>query len=101
MSGAKLPESFRGYFWDVDFHSLTLENAPTFILKRLLDRGDTDAIVWMGQHYTRADIKKLLLFTRDLSQKTASFWADVVELDHKKVPCLLRPYSPIQFGLYS
>jgi len=101
MKQKRLPESFRGYFWDVDFDTLTLENAPTLILKRIIDRGDTSAIRWMRRHYTDEQIKNLLLFTRDLSQKSATFWADLLHIDHKKVRCLLKPYSPIQFGLSS
>ncbi len=101
MKQTELPKSFRSYFWDVDFDSLTLENAPTLILKRIIDRGDTTAIRWMRKHFTNDQIKNLLLSTRDLSQKSATFWADLLNLDHKKVKCLLKPYSPIQFGLSS
>ena len=101
MQKTKLPEAFRSYFWDVDFDSLTVEGAPILILKRILDRGDTQSILWMKKHYTLDQIKKLLLFTRDLDAKTANFWANILHLDHKKVPCLQKPYSPIHFGLYS
>lgn len=101
MNQKKLPESFRGYFWDVDFDSLTLENTPILILKRIIDRGDTNAIRWMRRYYSKEQIKKLLLLTRDLSQKSANFWADLLGIDHKKVRCLQKPYSPIQFGLSS
>ena len=98
---SKLPESFRGYFWDVDFDSLTLENAPTLILKRVIDRGDTNAIRWMRKHYADEQVRELLFTTRDLSQKSANFWADFLSIDHKKVRCLQKPYSPIQWGLSS
>ena len=96
-----IPKKFSSYFWDVDFETLSLENAPTLILKRFLDRGDTNAILWIKKHYTSREIIKLLSFTRDLSQKTANFWADLLSVDHKKVRCLQKPYSPIHFGLYS
>lgn len=97
----KLPESFREYFWDVDFDSLTLKEAPIMILKRVLDRGNTSDIFWLKEHYSMDDIKKLLLFTRDLSPKTGTFWADILKLPYSQVVCLQKPYSPIQWGLYS
>lgn len=96
-----LPNFLKQYFWDVDFNKLEFWTSKTFILKRILDRGDDKALKWLLQHYTKEDIKQLLLTTRDLSAKTANFWADLLEVDHKKVPCLQKPYSRIQFGLSS
>ncbi|MBI4100461.1 hypothetical protein HY439_01840 [Candidatus Microgenomates bacterium] len=101
MGKTKLPKSFKKYFWDVDFKLLDFEKNKTFVLKRLLDRGDTQALVWLKKNYNRNEIEQLLLSTRDISQKTANFWADYLKLDHKKVPCLQKPYSRIPFGLSS
>ena|SRR3989344_7202867 len=97
----KLPVFLKKYFWDVDFKELNLEKSKTFILKRVLDRGDTKALSWLKKNYTKDEIKKLVLFTRDISQKTANFWADYLKIDRRKVPCLQKPYSRIQFGLSS
>lgn len=97
----KLPIFLKQYFWDVDFNKIDLEKSRTFILKRVLDRGDDKALKWLLKHYTKDDIRQLLLTTQDLSAKTANFWADILNVDHKKVPCLQKPYSRIQFGLSS
>lgn len=97
----KLPVFLKKYFWDVDFEELEFWHAKTFILKRLLDRGDTKALLWLKQHFTNEDIKNLLFSTRDLSQKTANFWTNYLKLDPKKVPCLQKPYSRTPFGLSS
>ena len=97
----KLPGFLKQYFWDVDFEGLNFAKSKTFILKRVLDRGDTKAVHWLRENFTNSEIKNLLLFTRDISQKTANFWADYLRLDRKKVPCLQKPYSRIQFGLAS
>ena len=101
MKKTKLPESFRSYFWDVDFDTLTLEEAPMLILKRIIDRGDTKAVHWMMKRYSHDDIRKLIGKTRDLSQKSANFWADILGISKNNVLCLQKPYSPIQFGLSS
>lgn len=97
----KLPIFLKEYFWDVDFNALDFKKSKVFILKRVIDRGDTKALNWIRQNYTNQEIKRLLLSTRDISPKTANFWADYLKIDHKKVLCLQKPYSRIQFGLSS
>ncbi len=97
----KLPIFTKKYFWDVDFDTLDFKKSKVFILKRMLDRGDIKALHWIRQNYTNQEIKKLLLSSRDLSPKTANFWADYLKINHKKVPCLQKPYTRIPFGLSS
>ncbi|KKQ28307.1 MAG: hypothetical protein UU14_C0045G0008 [Candidatus Roizmanbacteria bacterium GW2011_GWB1_40_7] len=97
----QLPESLRSYFWDVKFEDLDLKKSRTFILKRVLDRGNTKALSWLRQNYTNQEIEKLLLTSRDISPKTANFWSLFLGIDKRKVVCLQKPYSPIQFGLSS
>ena len=101
MRTTKLPATFKTYFWDVDFNKIDPEKSKMFVLKRVLDRGGNKAIKWLFKHYTKEDIKKLLLISRDISQKTAIFWVNYLKLDWRKVPCLQKPYSRIQFGLSS
>lgn len=97
----RLPSFLKEYFWDVDFHKLDLKKSRIFILKRVLDRGDTKAVKWLSKHYNKEDIKNLLLTTRDLSSKTANFWTIILKIDPGQVPCLQKPYSRIPFGLSS
>lgn len=97
----KLPASFSKYFWDVNFKSIDPAKSSSFVIKRVLDRGDTMSIKWVMDNYSRDKIENTVLTTRDLSQKTAIFWADVFGLNKSKVVCLQKPYSPIPFGLSS
>lgn len=97
----KLPTPFKPYFWDVDFNGLTAENSPNFIIKRVLDRGNTFAIKWLRENFSDEQIKSVLSKTKDLSRPTGNFWADLLKLDKSSMPCLTKPYSPIHFGLYS
>lgn len=87
----QVPEFLRPYFGDVEFEDLDLKKSRTFILKRVLDRGNTKALGWIRQNYTNQEIKKLLLTTRDISPKTANFWALYLNVDIKKVPALENP----------
>ena len=97
----KLPESFKPYFWDIEFEKITVGNSPKLIIKRVLDRGNTFAIKWLRKNFSDEQIKEVLMTSRDLSSPTGNFWADLLELDKSQMPCLNKPYTPIHFGLYS
>jgi|SRR3989344_9501852 len=101
MQLTKLPRSLRSYFWDVEFERLETQKHQFLIIKRVLDRGKTDDIRWLLQTYSQDVIKEVLEKTRDLSQPTGKLWADILNLDYKKIVCLQKPYSPLHFGLYS
>ncbi|HUD44685.1 MAG TPA: hypothetical protein VMR41_04040 [Patescibacteria group bacterium] len=94
----QLPESFRPYFWDVEFDKIDMTKNPQFVLKRVLDRGDTRALLWAISKFDKKNIHELITTSRDLSAKTANFWADMLHVDKNKVPCLQKPYSRIPFG---
>lgn len=98
---SKLPEFLRAYFWDVNFEGLDPQENYYQIIKRVLDRGDTQAVKWVREIYGLEKIAHVVATTRDLDSATANLWADVLGLDRSQVPCLNKPYSPIHFGLYS
>ncbi len=99
QSSTSIPEFLRPYFWDVKFEEVDIEKNPSFVLKRVIDRGDTKAIRWAKTRFTTDDLKDLIMTTRDISRKTANFWAFILDIDPKSVPCLQKPYSRIPFGL--
>ncbi len=88
-----LPSFLRKYFWDIDFDGIVPEQRKTFILKRLLEYGDEQAVEWMKDNYSKNEIKEVLLSCRGLSQKTQNYWALVFELSEKEKECMNRPLS--------
>lgn len=94
----RLPEFLRPYFWDVEFEDVDIQKNPLFVLKRIIDRGDTKAFMWAMKRFSLDDIRRLITTSRDLSRKTANFWAFILDIDPKLVPCLQKPYSRILFG---
>ena len=70
-----------------------------FVIKRIIDRGDTKALKWALNEFKLDEIEEVILTSRDLSRKTAAFWTLILNLDPKKVPCLQKPYSRTPFGL--
>jgi len=97
----QVPEFLRSYFWDVEFEKLEIKRSAHLIIKRVLDRGSLSDIRWLLKTYGKDEIKKVVMGTRDLARPTGNFWADILGLDKKQVPCLQKPYSPIHFGLSS
>src|SRR3989344_3312116 len=97
----RLPEFLRQYFWDVDFDALDRETAANFILKRIIDRGNTQAWKWARERYSLDQIRELVTHTRDISRKSARFWSMILNLDPQNVPCLHKPYSRMPFSVSS
>lgn len=95
----KLPAFLKPYFWDVDFENLTVNKNPAFVVLRVIDRGTTPALKWAINQYGLKPIREIVLRSREISRKTASFWALYFSLDPKTIICLSKPYSPIPFGL--
>lgn len=89
----KLPGFLKQYFWDVDFKSIDLQKSKILILKRILEIGDIKAVKWLIKHYSKEDIKNLILTSDDLTPKTANFWAFYLQVDPKKIPALKKPRS--------
>ena len=100
-NATQLPILFKPYFWDVRFENLEKEKNEFFVIKRVLDRGNTGDILWLINNYGLDKIKQVVVKTRDLSRPTGNFWADMLGLEKQNLPCLQKPYSPIHFGLYS
>ncbi|MBI3985020.1 MAG: hypothetical protein HY344_03740 [Candidatus Levybacteria bacterium] len=97
----QLPQTFRSYFWDVAFEELEIEKSAHLIIKRVLDRGNLSDIRWLLKVYGKDEIKKVVMGTKDLARPTGNFWADILGIDKREVPCLQKPYFPIHFGLSS
>ena len=69
-----MPEAFRKYFWDVDYEDLSLEKYPKFIVERILNYGDLDAIKWLQSVLDREFIRSVILNSRNLNPKTKNYW---------------------------
>jgi hypothetical protein len=84
----KLPEFLKKYFWEIDFEKLDLEKRRPYVLKRILEYGDEEAVAWMWKNFTEDEIKNILYNYRGLSLKSANFWAVIVGAKKEDVKCL-------------
>jgi len=91
-----LPSFLKKYFWDVDFTALKQKKYEQFIAKRILERGDVKAVRWLLKNIPEKAIKETVLSCRQLSSKTANFWAGFFGLNRKKILCLKKSFQKLQ-----
>jgi hypothetical protein len=70
----RLPSPLRPLFWDVDPEGLDLERHRRFVLERILEFGDQEAVAWAWRRYGPEAIKETVEASRRLSPKTRTFW---------------------------
>jgi len=92
----KLPDFLKKYFWDVEFQRLDFEKRRQFILKRILEYGNEQAVSWMLKNFKRSEIKNVLCNFRGFSQKSANFWSLILDVPKDKVLCLKKALSKKQ-----
>ena len=93
MKIQKLPPVLKKYFWEVEFKKINLANRKVYILQRILEYGDEDAVAWMWNNFKKREIKNTLVNYRGYSLKTANFWALILDIPRKDVLCLRKHSS--------
>lgn len=94
------PKFLRQYFWEIDFESLDMDKYPKYVIKRILEYGDEKAIRWMGRNFNLDEIKEVVCNTRDLSLRSANFWAVVLNIDKKGVRCLSKEFRKMYRAIW-
>jgi len=94
--GTKLPAGLKKYFWDVEFEKIDPDKRKDYILKRILEYGDEEAIAWMWSNFKKSEIKNTLCNFRGYSQKSANFWAFMLNIKKEDVKCLNKSFREIQ-----
>ncbi|MFQ6113327.1 MAG: hypothetical protein ACE5NG_04455 [bacterium] len=92
----KLPEFLSKYFWDVEFEKIDLQERRVFILRRILEYGDEKAVAWMWKNFKKSEIKNAVTNFRGYSQKSANFWAVILNIKKENVKCLNRSFQEMQ-----
>jgi len=92
----KIPKFLKKYFWDVEFNKIELKKHRVYILRRILEFGDEKAVAWMWKNFKKTEIKYILSHFRGYSQKSANYWALLLNMDRKEVLCLKKHSSKEQ-----
>lgn len=94
----KLPKFLKPYFWDVDSNRIDPQKSAQYVIARLLDRGNDQAIRWLLENYSKDLIKQVVTSRRGFSPKTANLWALLLGIDKRKVICLQKPYLKMRLA---
>lgn len=84
----KLPKKLQKLFWDVNFLDLDEDLDKNCIISRLLDKGDIEELQWLFRTYSEDKVIKVLKSSRNISNRSAIFWAQLLDVDQKEVKCL-------------
>jgi len=97
----KMPQNVLKLLWDVDISKLSLVDHHRFIIERILEFGDLAEIRWMEKNFTQDQINKTLQNSRNLTAKSANFFALIYKQNIKDIKCLQTPYTEKQnrFGI--
>ena len=90
------PVTLKKYFWDVDFKKLNPSKNPYFVIERILEYGDENAVKWMMNNFNRPQIKQTLLKRKGLSGKSANYWSYIFSVPQNKILCLKKSYQKTQ-----
>lgn len=82
-----LPSKFYSCFWDVDPKKMNLQKYDRFVIERLLEYGDFDALKWLKKNYGEEKIIASLKNTRNISIQTANFYSCLFNIPRKDLRC--------------
>jgi hypothetical protein len=82
-----MPEFLRPFFWDVDFDELSWEQYQDFIVRRVLQSGNWEAVCWLRGTMGDQNLRAWLLRQRGarLDPRRLRFWQVVLRLPARTV----------------
>ncbi len=79
---------FQKLFWDCDATKMEQNQYSRTIIERTLELGNFTQIKKMFECFDKELVKKTLQNSRQISSKSANFWADYFNLPKEKILCL-------------
>ena len=81
------------FFWDVNPNTLDFKKNSEYVIVRILEYGDPEALGWLFKTYNKEMIKKVLREKRGFSKKSANFWSKILDVDKNEIQCLKKFYQ--------
>ncbi len=78
----KIPKEWHKYFWEVEPDKVDLEENAYYVIGRVLDHGNFDAVRQVRRYYGDPRLREFLLssYARGLSKRIMRFWQVVLNL---------------------
>lgn len=87
-------------FWDLDVEKLDPKKHSYQVIDRILEFGNTPQVDWMFKNYSKEEIIEVVKYSRQLSLKSANFWAGYFEIPKEEVRCLTKSFREIQRSIW-
>lgn len=88
-----IPKHVERYLWDVKVDALDIQKHSGFVIERVLEYGDTDALSWILETYKKEDILGVLKTSKRISHKTGNFYALYFGIPKEELLCIRKPYT--------
>lgn len=89
-----IPKRLQKYFWDLNPAKLDTAKYPEYVIERLLNLGDLEAVKWVWDTFDRQKIIEVVKTGRQITPKTANFFTKLLNIKSKEVFCLQRASQP-------
>ena len=95
-----MEELLKPIFWDVDVKKLDPQKNAGQIIERILEYGDLKQVHWMLKFYQGEKIKAIVKTSRQLSLKSANFWAMYFNIPRSEVKCLTKSFRAVRKSVW-
>lgn len=80
-------ESIKKFFWDIDFTKLNWQKDKRYVIERILENGDDQAVAQLLHSYSKEEIVDVVVNSRRLSSKTGNYWRIKLNIS-EQIRCL-------------
>ncbi len=88
----KIPSYVTKYLWDVSLDKISISGDAEFIIERVLEYGNFDALDWINTTYGKEKIVRVLKKSRRISPKTGGFYALYYDVAKESLECIQKPF---------
>lgn len=81
----KINENLKPFFWDVNIDTLDREKHKQYIISRMFNFGDDEAIKWVQEEYTDEEIENVARNSRNFTKKSAEFLKNIYNLEEDEM----------------
>lgn len=69
-----VPKRLKKYFWDTDIKGLDIQKHKKYVIERILEMGDEQAVAWLKNNFSEKEIIKVLEKNNRLSLLSLNYW---------------------------
>ena len=69
-----LPQNLKKFFWDTRLEAIDVIRNRNYVISRLLELGDENAVAWLQEAYPTKELEHTILLSRSLSPKSRNYW---------------------------